>query len=56
MSNYGACIACGKSFRSAIAEAKHRHNFPVLCKRNTKFKRWEDRIKEERNHDAKTRG
>lgn len=24
---------CGATFRSALAEAKHRHNFPALCKR-----------------------
>ena len=23
---------CGKTFRSAMSEAKHRHNFPALCK------------------------
>lgn len=27
-----AC-SCGKRFRSALAEARHRHNFPVLCKK-----------------------
>lgn len=26
-----AC-SCGKRFRSAIAEARHRHNFPALCR------------------------
>ncbi len=31
------CYACGKRFRSAIAEAKHRHNFPTMCTRNTRF-------------------
>lgn len=23
---------CGKRFRSTMAEARHRHNFPLLCK------------------------
>lgn len=23
---------CGKTFRSYGAEARHRHNFPLLCK------------------------
>lgn len=32
-----ACHACGKRFRSALAEAKHRHNFPVMCARNWRF-------------------
>jgi hypothetical protein len=31
------CNACGTKFRSAIAEARHRHNFPALCKRNAAF-------------------
>lgn len=24
---------CGKSFRTSSAEAMHRHNFPLLCKK-----------------------
>jgi hypothetical protein len=32
-----SCHACGKTFRSAIAEARHRHNFPAFCKRNKQF-------------------
>ena len=31
------CHACGQRFRSAIAEARHRHNWPALCKRNKRF-------------------
>lgn len=31
------CHACGKTFRSALAEARHRHNFPVFCTRNKRF-------------------
>lgn len=31
------CHACGERFRSMIAEARHRHNFPVMCKRNRRF-------------------
>lgn len=31
------CHVCGMKFRSMIAEAKHRHNFPALCKRNKMF-------------------
>jgi len=23
---------CGKTFQSAVDEARHRHNFPMLCK------------------------
>lgn len=37
------CFACGKRFRSAIAEAKHRHNFPALCTRNKRFKAFTER-------------
>lgn len=33
-----SCHACGKTFRSMTAEAKHRHNFPVMCTRNKRFK------------------
>ena len=33
-----SCHACGKTFRSMIAEAKHRHNFPTMCARNKRFK------------------
>lgn len=32
------CHACGMRFRSMLAEAKHRHNFPALCKKTSK--RW----------------
>jgi hypothetical protein len=32
-----SCHVCGKRFRSAIAEARHRHNWPVLCTRNKRF-------------------
>lgn len=31
------CHACGKRFRSMIAEARHRHNWPTLCTRNKRF-------------------
>jgi len=31
------CNACGKRFRSMLAEARHRHNFPALCTRNKRF-------------------
>jgi hypothetical protein len=34
------CFACGKTFRSMTAEAKHRHNFPALCTRNRQFARF----------------
>lgn len=30
------CHACGAKFRTAIAEAKHRHNFPAMCNRQSK--------------------
>jgi hypothetical protein len=26
-----AC-SCGMRFRSALAEARHRHNYPLLCR------------------------
>ena len=38
------CTACGKVFRTPIAEAQHRHNFPVMCKRNARFRRWEKEV------------
>lgn len=25
--------SCGMRFRTAIAEAQHRHNFPALCRK-----------------------
>lgn len=31
-----SCGLCGKSFRSYIAEARHRHNAPLLCRRTKK--------------------
>jgi len=33
---------CGKTFRSAAAEAQHRHNFPAMCKKPKKkeFRLW----------------
>ena len=37
------CHACGKRFYSALAEARHRHNFPVLCTRNKRFKEFTER-------------
>ena len=27
------CLLCGKTFRSAMAEARHRHNAPMLCRK-----------------------
>lgn len=27
------CLNCGTTFRSYAAEARHRHNFPMLCKK-----------------------
>lgn len=38
--NHLECHACGAKFRSMMAEAQHRHNFPALCKRNKQFKRF----------------
>lgn len=32
------CI-CGARFRSALAEARHRHNFPALCRKPKQPKR-----------------
>lgn len=32
-SNKLFCSACGKTFRSALEEARHRHNFPALCRK-----------------------
>lgn len=31
------CHVCGMKFRTPLAEARHRHNFPALCKRNKQF-------------------
>lgn len=39
------CHACGQTFRSMIAEARHRHNFPALCKRNKRFAKFEEEIR-----------
>jgi hypothetical protein len=30
------CTLCGMTFRSYGAEARHRHNAPLLCKTNKK--------------------
>lgn len=38
------CHVCGTTFRTAIAEAKHRHNFPALCKNNKQFKAFHDEM------------
>ena len=27
------CQNCGKTIRSMTAEARHRHNFPLLCRK-----------------------
>ena len=43
-----ACPACGTRFRSMSSEAKHRHNFPVLCKRNRRFADWQKKVTGER--------
>lgn len=40
------CSACGMRFRTPIAEAKHRHNFPAMCKRNKRFAAWEREMRE----------
>lgn len=32
------CNLCGMKFRSATAEAKHRHNVPALCSRRGRLK------------------
>lgn len=34
--------SCGKTFRSYAAEARHRHNFPMLCKPAKKPKEGKD--------------
>lgn len=50
------CHACGAKFRSMSAEAKHRHNFPMLCKRNKQFAAFvaETELKNKNpSHDAK---
>lgn len=28
------CCSCGARFRSMMDEAKHRHNFPLLCRKS----------------------
>lgn len=43
-----SCSACGARFRSMSGEARHRHNFPALCRRNARFTRWS----QERNAEA----
>lgn len=44
-----SCYACGARFRSAIAEARHRHNFPALCKRNKRFAKFIAETREKRD-------
>ena len=46
-----SCPACGSRFRSYGAEARHRHNFPVLCKRNKQFQQWQTEMRKEATHD-----
>ncbi len=43
------CHACGKTFRSYLAEARHRHNFPVLCVRNKRFAKFLEETSKENN-------
>ena len=44
------CFACGKRFRSMTAEARHRHNFPVYCNKNTAaWKRFQAEIADARD-------
>lgn len=47
-----SCHACGTTFRSSIAEARHRHNFPVLCKRNKHFARFQEEVARQRAEGA----
>lgn len=42
-----SCHACGAKFRSMSAEAKHRHNFPAMCRRNRQFERFMRKIERE---------
>lgn len=44
-----SCWVCGMKFRSMSAEAKHRHNFPALCKRNKRFIAWQKENQKERD-------
>lgn len=50
-----SCHVCGMRFRSMAAEARHRHNFPALCKtkRLTK-KEWREAEADRRDHDAES--
>lgn len=43
------CHACGKRFRSMLAEARHRHNFPAMCRRGKRFNRF---IEETRKNNS----
>lgn len=43
-----SCHACGATFRSAVAEARHRHNFPTMCKRSKQFARFQEEVARER--------
>ena len=51
-----SCPACGKRFRSMSAEAYHRHNFPILCKRNRQFQEWEKEVAKmkEESHEVRS--
>lgn len=40
MARFSDSCQCGKKFRSYTAEARHRHNFPALCRRKPKAE-WE---------------
>ena len=48
--NLMQCHACGKTFRSMSAEAKHRHNFPALCNKSSKtWKRFQTELNEKKD-------
>lgn len=44
------CFACGMTFRSMSAEAKHRHGFPAYCNKSSRaWQRFQEEIAAERD-------
>lgn len=43
--------SCGKTFRSYASEARHRHNFPMLC-RPAKKPKQEKEVRDGREKDG----
>jgi len=46
------CHACGQGFYSYGTEARHRHNFPAMCKRGKRFAEFEAEVARQRAAEA----